>query len=450
VRPKPVAGLTAVSEEEATDPAHSPTFPPQKKKGPTMTIIPSTGDLASLEAAYQTMGRLLSALSGAPAAADSHVKHPTGAATIRRIPSRNYIKFPAPQGLRPRALTPFHVADLCRAYNFPTSLAGGGVIGILELSTPGSTDSQLFCGYNQADLDQFAKLNGLPQIRPIDVSVNGGQNRPGGSGDVEVLLDIQVAAASYFYCTGQSPTIKVFFAPNDYASFAAVINAAADCDVLSISWGADEVSWGQDAAEQLEAAAKAATEKGCVVFASAGDNSSSDGDPGANVDLPSGCPHIIGCGGTTKTQSSEVVWGNGQPDGMGTGGGYSTFFPPQDWQVGAPPSPGKPGRMVPDVAADADPNTGYLVVVNGHEIQAGGTSAVAPLYAGLFAALGRKLGFITPTLWQHPEDFVDITEGSNGSFHAMKGPDPCTGLGVPIGAKLAASFAGVARKKRKS
>jgi len=410
-----------------------------------MTLSSSLGVLASVEAAYQSLGQLLHTLNGNGAATtvQPNAKVRGRPHSSRKVPCRNYIKYPAPPGLRPRAATAFRVADLCKAYNFPTGLTGGGTIGILELSTPGS-NSQVYCGYTQADLDQFSQLNGLPQILPTDVSVKGGQNKPGGDGDGEVLLDIEVAAAVYYYCTGQLPTIKMFFAPNEDASFADVMQAAVDngCDVLSISWGSDESSWGQDAANQTEAAAQEATESGCVIFAASGDNSSGDSDPGANVDLPSACPHVIGCGGTTKYHFKEVVWGDGKPDGQGTGGGYSTFFPPQPWQIGAPPSPGHPGRMVPDVAADANPNTGYLVVVNGQEIQIGGTSAVAPLYAGLFAAFGRKLGFVTPMLYENPGAFVDITHGSNGSYQAAVGPDPCTGLGVPNGAALAALFAG--------
>jgi kumamolisin len=411
-----------------------------------MTSPTSPGGLAALEAAYQTLGQLISAFNGKTASVPAHasVKHPTRTVATRKAPCRNYIKYPAPQGLRPRALTPFRVADLCTAYNFPTGLAGGGGVGVLELGG----------GYTQADLDLFSQLNGLPQIIPTDVSVNGGLNSPGDPADGEVLLDIQVAAAAYFFCTGQIPTIKVFFAPNDDSSFKAVMNAAvaAGCDVLSISWGKDEAGWDSDVANQVEAAAQATTDNGCVVFAASGDNSSSDGAPGANVDMPSSCPHILGCGGTTKTPFSEVVWGDGTPNGRGTGGGYSVLFPPQDFQLNAPPSPGQPGRMVPDVAANANPDTGYLIVVNGQEIQIGGTSAVAPLYAGLFAAFGQKLGFVTPTLWQHPEGFTDITQGSNGSFQAVVGPDPCTGLGVPIGAALAALFAGAgipAAKRRR-
>ncbi|HEX4147110.1 MAG TPA: S53 family peptidase [Pirellulales bacterium] len=307
------------------------------------------------------------------------------------------------------------------------------MIGILEFEG----------GWIQSDLDLFSAQNGLPPIQVQDISVDGTNNNtaPNPSADGEVALDIQVAAAAYFYATGQIPTIKVFWAKNDFRSFPPVFKAASDagCDVLSISWGADEARWSQipGSAQLAEDAARAATAAGCILFASAGDNSSGDSDPGANVDLPSGCPHVIGCGGTTKTTFSEVVWGNGNPSGNGTGGGYSDSFPPQSWQIGAPPGP---GRMVPDVAANADPNTGYLIVLNGQQVQIGGTSAVAPFYAGLFASFGRKLGFVTPKLWQNPRAFVDITHGTNGGFNAGVGPDPCTGLGVPNGQALANLF----------
>src|SRR5208283_1249605 len=99
-----------------------------------------------------------------------------------------------------------------------------------------------------------------------------------------------------------------------------------------------------------------------------------------------------------------------------------------------------PGRMVPDVAGDADPYTGYQLYVHGSGATLGGTSAVAPLFSGLFAAFGSKLGFITPKLWLNQTCFNDITSGDNGFYRALAGPDPCTGLGSPIADKLAALF----------
>ena len=108
------------------------------------------GGLALLEAAYQTLGQLISVLD--PTAIQRVVAPPPPAEVPApcKLKCRNYIKYPAPQGLRPRALTPFRVADLCTAYNFPTGLAGGGTIGILEseaaITNPTSTCSRSSTG----------------------------------------------------------------------------------------------------------------------------------------------------------------------------------------------------------------------------------------------------------------------------------------------------------------
>jgi kumamolisin len=157
---------------------------------------------------------------------------------------------------------------------------------------------------------------------------------------------------------------------------------------------------------------------------------------------------VVGCGGTYKTPTVETVW-NDDPsptatDGEGTGGGYSTIFPVQAFQIGAPPPPASKtavlGRMVPDVSGVADPNTGYTIFVHGAQAVVGGTSAVAPLYAGLFASFGTKLGFVTPTLWANQGAFNDITVGGNGFYQAGPGPDPCSGIGSPIASSIAALF----------
>ena len=269
-----------------------------------------------------------------------------------------------------------------------------------------------------------------------DVSVDGTKNTPGDDADAEVALDIQIAAAAYYAATGKPATLRIYWASDIAPAVRAALKDG--CDVCSISWGADEASWGKAAGDALEQAATAATTAGMVVFAASGDNDSSDGGPTpANVDVPSSCPHVIGCGGTNKTATTETVWNDdpGQTSGEGTGGGFSTVFPLQSFQAGAPNGP---GRMVPDVAANADPRTGYKIVLYGAPTVVGGTSAVAPLYAGLFAAFGTKLGFVTPKLWANQLCFNDITEGDNGAYRAEPGPDPCSGLGSLIGVKLAA------------
>ncbi len=333
---------------------------------------------------------------------------------------------------------PFAVPDLCSAYSWPTDLAGGGVIAIVELGG----------GWVQADIDAFFTSIGQPSPQVTNISVDGTQNSPGADADVEVALDIEVAGASYYAATGRPATIRVYWATDIATAVQAATNDG--CDVCSISWGSDEANWGAVQAQAMEAAATSATTAGMVVFAAAGDNDSSDGGPTpANVDVPASCPHVVACGGTTKTSTSETVWNNdpGKSTGEGTGGGYSTIFPVQAFQIGAPPPPANrplstgTGRMVPDVSADADPDTGYQIYVHGAPTVVGGTSAVAPLYAGLFASFGTKLGFVTATLWQNQGCFTDITKGNNGEYKALPGPDPCTGIGTPIGTLLAELFA---------
>jgi kumamolisin len=349
-----------------------------------------------------------------------------------QLACRPYLKYPksaATPGTTSPA--PWAVPALCEAYGWPTGLAGGGVIAIVELGG----------GWTKADLTKYCETNAIALPTVTDVSVDGSRNAPGvdADSDGEVALDIQVAATAYTVATGQPATIRVYWA-KDIAP--AVRAALADgCDVCSISWGADEAEWGPAAAQDMEQAAAAAVAAGMVVFAAAGDNDSSDGGPNAaNVDAPASCPHVIACGGTRKMATLETVWNNdpGQTSGEGTGGGFSTLFPPVSWQIGVPNGP---GRMVPDVAANADPETGYEIVVANEVAQTGGTSAVAPLYAGLFAAFGTKLGWMAPILWRLPLCFNDITIGDNGAFRAARGPDACTGLGSPIADRLATMLA---------
>ena len=97
-------------------------------------------------------------------------------------------------------------------------------------------------------------------------------------------------------------------------------------------------------------------------------------------------------------------------------------------------------RGVPDVAGNADPQTGYEVRIDGTNTVIGGTSAVAPLWAALLARINQTsvnpVGYANPLLYQNPGALRDITEGNNGDFEAVAGWDACTGLGSPNGAAL--------------
>jgi hypothetical protein len=333
------------------------------------------------------------------------------------------------------------VPEICDAYTWPKGLegkglAGGGTIAIIHLGG----------GWDPADIDPFFHDQGLsieqqPQVsdHPLAGVTQTAPSATPSQADLEVALDIQIAAASYAVATGQSATIRVYLGPQTPDGLIAAVQAATtdECDVCCITWGADEQTWGKPAADAFNAAAKAAVDKGMIIVAASGDNDSSDGGPTpANVDFPASSPYVIGCGGTTKTKATktaeadEIVWNNTprDPTGQGTGGGFSEFFDIPDWQLGTVQAR---RRMVPDVAAHADPKTGYRIFVNRKPRVIGGTSASTALYAGLFAAFGPKRGFITPELYKNQVCFNDIRDGDNGMFSAMVGPDPCTGIGSP-------------------
>jgi kumamolisin len=115
--------------------------------------------------------------------------------------------------------------------------------------------------------------------------------------------------------------------------------------------------------------------------------------------------------------------------------------------VGVPPSAnagGRVGRGVPDVAGDADPDTGYETRVDGQSGVIGGTSAVAPLWAALLARinaqLGKPVGFINARLYAASASFHDIVSGNNGAYAAKAGWDACTGLGSPDGSRVASAL----------
>jgi kumamolisin len=347
----------------------------------------------------------------------------------------------------------FNPTDVARLYNFPTSATGlGETIGIIELGG----------GYQQTDLDTYFQqlgVNPAPQV--VAISVDGGQNSPTGdanSADGEVELDIEVTGA-----IAPGANQKIFFAPNSDQGFIdAVTSAVHDADVtlISISWGQAESGFTTQSLTAFNQAFQEAGTMGKTIFVAAGDNGSSDGqsDGKNHVDFPSSSPSAVACGGTTlqaasgnSAIASETVW-NEESQGEGaTGGGVSDYFPKPAYQsqVNVPPPQSQGGgRGVPDVAGDADPLTGYNVLIDGAQSVIGGTSAVAPLYAGLFALINELLvkqgkpraGYVHPALYGNPQAFNDITSGNNGAFSAAPGWDAATGLGSPNGAAIVSAL----------
>ena len=390
--------------------------------------------------------------------------------------------------LKPNASTTagtFTPPQVAQVYNFPTAGNGAGqTIGIIELGG----------GYKPADITNYFQSLGITAPTVTDVLLDGGTNDPTtpDSADGEVLLDIEVAG-------GVAPGAKivVYFTTNTDQGFQDAISTAIhdttnNPSVISISWGGPESSWAQTAINSMDSTCEGAAALGITITVASGDSGSSDGGTGDNVDFPASSPNVLACGGTALTASngqrqSEVVWNDQASGGGATGGGVSTVFPLPSWQANAgvpAPADEEPsssetveghaakkhrkkktgsgtgtggtgtgtaattgGRGVPDVSGDASPESGYTILVDGTQEVVGGTSAVAPLWAGLIALLnqqlGKKVGFLNPQIYALGEaPFHDITSGNNGDFSAGTGWDACTGLGSPNGQALLTALKG--------
>jgi len=337
--------------------------------------------------------------------------------------------------------------NVARLYAFPTSVTGKGqCIALIELGG----------GYTPSDTATAFAAMGLTPPTVVAVSVDGGKNTPSpdDGADGEVALDIQVAGGA-----APGARIAVYFAPNSDAGFVDAITSAVhdttnQPSVVSISWGSAESNWTQQAIQTMNSAMQDASTLNVSVFCASGDNLATDGvnDGKAHVDFPASSPWAIGCGGTAISVSGssitgESVWNDGDSGG---GGGISDLFPVPTFQENAnlPPSvnDGQTRRGVPDVAGDAAPGTGYQVVVNGQTEVVGGTSAVAPLWAGLTALINegasQPVGFFLPFLYANSTLMRQITQGNNNptgsdlGYSAGPGWNACTGLGVPNGESL--------------
>jgi len=330
----------------------------------------------------------------------------------------------------------------------------------------------------QQDMDAFDKQFGLPPITIKVISPIGtvpfnpaGKDMLGWAGETE--LDVQI-----IHSIAPDANIVVLTSPVDETEGTiglpqfrqleeyAVANHLGN--IISQSFGASEVTLkdaaGQQVIQKWDAFFKqATTQQGITFFASSGDGGATDYadlqatkySPTATTSFPTDDPWVTSVGGTSLDRNGtgyqETAWN-------GSGGGFSSFFSTPSYQQTLPASVQSQlnhRRGVPDVAGDADPNTGLAIYTGGQWNLGGGTSASAPLWAAFIAIAdqmaGHPLGFINPALYKlaassaYTRDFHDITSGDNTfdkaglhvqGYPAVQGWDPVTGLGTPNAEKL--------------
>jgi subtilase family serine protease len=331
----------------------------------------------------------------------------------------------------------------------------------------------------QQDMNVYDQTFSLPPVNlqivsPLHEPQSGSQKDIGGWAG-ETTLDVQIIHSI-------APDAKIVVLTSPVAEtegtiglpeFRQLVQYAIDNKLGSIfsqSWGASELTL-QDQASQQELQKwdslfqKATTQQGATFFSSSGDEGATDyadlnAQQVAHVQTTSFAPDspwVTAVGGTTVHSLSgtftEQAWGTG--DGA-SGGGFSRFYSTPSYQKTLPAAAQQTmqnRRGVPDVAADADPSTGLAIYVDGQWTMAGGTSAAAPVWAGIMAIAnqraGHPLGFINPALYKlaagssYSQDFNDITAGNNAytpthvqGYNAAPGWDPVTGLGTPKADKL--------------
>jgi kumamolisin len=349
--------------------------------------------------------------------------------------------------------------EFAKRYNFPESAGGvaldgaGQTVAIIELGG----------GFRNSDLKLYFKEIGIPVPNVSAVSVDHAGNHPtnADSDDGEVMLDIEVAGA-----VAPKANFAIYFAPNNGdkgfldAISAAIHDKQRKPSVISISWGAPEDTSDQQAVNAFHELFATAAVLGITICAASGDHGTADLDAShwdekIHVDHPACDDLILACGGTQIEGGKDIVWNDGTPfdtntDGGGGwagGGGVSEVFPVPAYQHKVKPVSiqGKPGRGVPDIAMSA---TNYFTRVDRFEGPSGGTSAVAPLMAGLIARLNqakkKNVGFLNPFLYAHAGKGVvsDVTHGTNAisktveGYEAKAGWDACTGLGTPDGKQI--------------
>jgi kumamolisin len=311
-----------------------------------------------------------------------------------------------------------------------------------------------FSAFNPSDPPAYAQQYGISGPEPQVIPVDGGTTDT--AGQAEANLDIDVIRAI-------APAAQILFyeSPNNGAEYSRMINQivrSGNVQIISSSWGQCELGLDPQERAADSAALSSAIAAGVTMFVATGDAGAYDcqgqdpTDHRLSVDWPASSADAVAVGGTrlylgpNDTYQKETAWEDQLSDGGG-GGGFSSGDARPSWQSG-------PGvldsfsnghRQLPDVAADADPATGWSIYVGGSLGQAGGTSAAAPFWASSMllveqyaASAGvRRLGFVDPLLYalaasrQPFAPFHPVSGGGNRFYQASAGWNPATGLGSP-------------------
>lgn len=328
-------------------------------------------------------------------------------------------------------------------------------------------------GYLPSDVTTYLNNFNLGSPKFSNVFVDGTSNTA-GPGAIEVELDMEVMSA-----VTPGANQKIYIGPNSTTGVNDTYNRIVTDDtarVTSTSWGECEAASGTSELSALDNIFSQAAAQGQSIFAASGDSGAFDcNDNNLAVDSPADDPNVVGVGGTNlqvgtgSVYGSESVWSDPtdtsrSPNGAGGGGGLSTFFSKPSYQTG-PGVDSNTMRHVPDVSADADPNTGWAIFCTASaagcpasgNIEVGGTSAAAPFWAGVatdtnafLASQGKSsLGNVNAelyTLFNTSQSFIayhDITVGNNLHFNATAGYDLASGIGTPDAWNFARDAAGV-------
>ena len=336
---------------------------------------------------------------------------------------------------------PYLPSEILTAYNANgLGLSGAGqTIGIVIDGFPATSDLTQF--WTRAGVSQT--LNNVAFIQVV------GGALPAPSG--EETLDTEWSSGIASGAKVRVYAVRSLTFTHINQGYQAILNDLPNQPTLhqvSCSFGAPESNVASSELQTQDQYFTSMVAGGVNVFISTGD----DGyDPNGTIQVesPASDPNVMGCGGTSLSLNAATGAVRSESGWSGSGGGSSTYFSRPAWQTGAG-VPAGTMRLLPDVAAPADPNTGALVVLGGTSQEFGGTSWSAPTWAGFCALLNQAraniglqpLRLLGPQIYPliGTGNFRDITTGNNG-YAAGPGFDLCTGIGVPNLAALAPTLA---------